>query len=201
MTKKDQADRQPPHESQMHFASKRRLAIRHGEMSKISFWISQIFMLLATVLGVYLAGQQGLKQAVIFEQIQSDRNNYHLRKSLQHELTDNLTLIREYSDSLTGVSTVAAARANLDLDTFVWEAMKYSSATLETPSVLLSESRQFYRKTNDVYEKIKSHHYHPEYGRKLLAEIVDHMENSVLPLFEADTRELKDNLARKKVSL
>lgn len=188
-------------ESQMRSQAKKRLAIRHGEISKVSFWISQVFMLIATVLGVYLAGQQGLKQAVIFEQIQSDRSNYYLRKSLQHELADNLALIEEYADSLTGISIHAARRHNLDLDTFVWETMKYSPATLETPSTLLSESRQFYRKVNDTYEKIQSGYHHPEYGRKLLVEIVDHMESNVLPLFESDTQVLKDALAKKKVSL
>lgn len=176
----------------MHFATKRRLALRHGEMSKVSFWISQVFMLIATVLGVYLAGQQGLKQAVMFEQIQSDKNNYHLRKSLQHELADNLDLIREY---------IATDRINLELDIFVWETMKYSPATLETPSVLLSESRQFYRQVDEIYERIQSRFYHPEYGRKLLGEVVEHMDNTVLPLFEADTQALKDTLIKKKVSL
>lgn len=182
----------PPTKRTAHFATKRRLALRHGEMSKISFWISQVFMLMATVLGVFLAGQQGLKQAVVFEQIQSDKNNYYLRKSLQHELTDNLDLIREYS---------SGDRISLELETFVWEAMKYSSATLETPSVLLSESRQFHRQVNEIYERIQTRYYQREYGRKLLEDVVDHMENTVLPLFEADTLALKDTLIKKKVSL
>ena len=189
-------------ESQLRSQIKKRLTIQQGEISNVSFWISQIFMLIATVLGVYLAGQQGLQQAVAFEQIQSDKNNYYLRKSLQDELTDNLQLIKEYTESLKGISINSARRIELQLDTFIWESMKYSSATLETPSKLLSESRQFYRKVTDIHKKMQSGYYHmPEYGSKLLLEIVEHMETNVIPLFEADTQLLKDALAKKEVAL
>ncbi|MDX3773992.1 hypothetical protein QE250_07705 [Chromatiaceae bacterium AAb-1] len=188
-------------ENQLRSQIKKRLTIQQGEISNVSFWISQIFMLVATVLGVYLAGQQGLRQAVAFEQIQSDKNNYYLRKSLQDELTDNLELIKEYTKSLKGISVHNARNIELPLDTFVWESMKYSSATLETPSVLLSESRQFYRKVRDAHKKIQSSYYALEYGSKQLLEVVEHMENHVLPQFETDTKTLQDVLKKKGVSL
>src|SRR5690606_19979338 len=92
-----------------------------GEISNLSFWIGHCFMLLATVLGGYLAGQQGLRQAVEFEQIQSDKNNYYLRQSLHDELNDNLQLIREYTEKLSGVSISSARSQNLTLDKFVWD--------------------------------------------------------------------------------
>lgn len=201
------ADHTPPvgnntNENQLRSQIKKRLSIQQGEISNVSFWISQVFMLIATVLGVYLAGQQGLKQAMIFEQIQSDKNNYYLRKSLQDELTDNLKLIKEYTESLKGISITSARRVELHLDTFIWESMRFSSATLETPSILLSESRQFYRKVTDIHKKMQSGYYHmPEYGSKLLLEIVEHMETNVIPQFESDTQALKKALGKNEVML
>lgn len=173
-----------------------------GEISNLSFWIGQFFMLLATVLGVYLAGQQGLQQAVEFEQIQSDKNNYYLRQSLHDELNDNLQLIREYTEKLSGVSVNSARRQDLILDKFVWDTMRYSSATLETPSELLGESRKFYRDVNDAYEKIRSGYFHyPEQGGKVLLEIVAHMETNVLPRFQENLSGIKAVLDKKKVAL
>lgn len=195
------ATNNPKHESQLLSASKKSLPIQRGDISNLSFWVGQIFMLLATVLGVYLAGQQGLQQALVFDRLQSDKNNYYLRKSLQDELTDNLVQVKEYTNSIQGVSVLAARRFNLDLDLFIWESMKFSSATLETPSALLSESRQFYRKVNDIYQKVQSGYHDPAYGVKLLEEIIDHMENKVMPLFDADIKTLKDTLEKQEVSV
>lgn len=173
-----------------------------GEISNLSFWIGHFFMLLATVLGVYLAGQQGLRQAVEFEQIQSDKNNYYLRQSLHDELNDNLQLIREYTEKLSGVSISSARSQNLTLDKFVWDTMRYSPATLETPSELLGESRKFYRDVNDAYEKIRNGYFHyPEQGGKVLLEVVAHMEANVLPRFQENLSGIKAVLDKKKVSL
>lgn len=176
-----------------------RLRIKQGEVSNLSFWISHFFMLLATVLGVYLAGQQGLKQAVAFDRIHSDMNNYYLRKSLQDELSENMILVAAYAEGLQGISIHAARRADLHLDTFVWESMKFSSATLETPTPLLSASRRFYREVNDIHAKVQSGYHDPVYGRRLLLELVEQMDTEVMPMFDEDTEALRKALARKKV--
>ncbi|MBU2072507.1 MAG: hypothetical protein KKE08_02805 [Gammaproteobacteria bacterium] len=179
----------------------RALALQHGEISNLSFWVSQISMIVATVLGVYLAAQQGLQQAVTFEQIQSDKSNYYLRKSLQHELSDNLQLIQQYTEQIKGAGAHNIKRFGLQLDTFVWESMKFSPATLETPSVLLSESRKFYREVNDIHLKIQSSFYSSHHGSKLLLAQVAHMQKQVLPLFETDTHQLKQALAQQNVEV
>ncbi|MBU1312165.1 MAG: hypothetical protein KKE30_21785, partial [Gammaproteobacteria bacterium] len=92
-------------------------------------------------------------------------------------------------------------RFGLQLDTFVWESMKFSPATLETPSVLLSESRKFYREVNDIHLKIQSSFYSSHHGSKLLLAQVAHMQKQVLPLFETDTHQLKQALAQQNVEV
>jgi hypothetical protein len=188
-------------ETTQHQKPKKAIPLQQGEISNLSFWISQISMIIATVLGVYLAAQQGLQQAVVFEQIQSDKSNYYLRQSLQHELSDNLVLIEKYTEQIKNISVHAVKRYDLVLDTFVWESMKFSPATLETPSALLSESRKFYREVNDIHGKIQTSFYSTHYGTKLLLEQVEHMKTVVLPMFEADTNQLKQALAQQDVEV
>lgn len=177
------------------------IPLQQGEISNLSFWISQISMIIATVLGVYLAAQQGLQQAVMFEQIQSDKNNYYLRQSLQDELSDNLLLVQQYTEQIKNISVHQVKRYSLVLDSFVWESMKYSPATLETPSALLSESRKFYREINDIHGKIQSNFYSADYGTKLLLAQVEHVKTVVLPMFAADTAQLKQALANQNVEV
>jgi len=177
------------------------IPLQQGEISNLSFWISQVSMIIATILGVYLAAQHGLRQAVVFEQLQSDKSNYYLRKSLQHELGDNLQLIKDFTEQIKGVGAHNIKRHALVLDTFVWESMKFSPATLETPSALLSESRKFYREVNDIHTKIQSSFYSIHYGTKLLLAQVEHMTTVVLPMFEADTSQLKQALADQDVEV
>jgi cytochrome bd-type quinol oxidase subunit 1 len=38
-----------------------------GEIKTISFWIAQVFIIVSTIIGVYLAAQSGLTQALKFD--------------------------------------------------------------------------------------------------------------------------------------
>lgn len=167
---------------------------------KLSFWVSQLFILLATVVGVYLASSQGFKQALAYGEIQADKNNYFLRKSLQSEIADNLSLVRDYMKRLE-TGGLPARQAPFSLDTFVWENMKFSSATLETPPDLLRESRNFYRGVADLQQKIASSTYGVKVGIEKLQELVDHMEKDVLPGFATDLGALREGLKRRNIEV
>lgn len=180
-------------------ASDRALTNR-DETKKLSFWISQIFILLATVLGVYLASSQGFRQALAYGEIQSARNAYYLRKSLQSEISDNIPLVREYMKRLE-TGGLPARQAPFSLDTFVWEALKNSSSTLETPPELLRESRMFYRGVADLQQKIASNTYGVKVGTEKLTELVEHVEQKVLPQFEKNIQEVRNGLRKRGVEV
>lgn len=182
-------------------AKAKKLALQPGETSNLSFWIAQGFMLLATVIGVYLAGQQGLAQALAFDQIQSEKNNYHLRQSLKDELIENVALVAAYTEALKSTGPSSSRRLEMNLDTFVWESMKFSPHTMETPSLLLSESRRFYRETRDIYNKIQSGFYSGPYGSQLLLNVIEHMESAVLPAFDEDLNTLRTYLEQHEVEI
>lgn len=166
------------------------------EVKKASFWVSQLFILLATVMGVYLASSQGFKQAMAYGNLQSARTNYYLRKSLRSEIADNLPLVRDYMKRLE-TGGLPARKAGFSLDTFVWESMKNSPATMETPPELLQESRKFYRGVDELQAKIADNTYSVKVGTDRITELVDRMEKNVLPLFDADiakvSKYLRDN--------
>ncbi|MDP4537649.1 hypothetical protein Q3O60_15795 [Alkalimonas collagenimarina] len=181
---------------------RKKLSLQQGEVSTLSFWISQIFMIIATVLGVYLAGQQGLAQAVNFEQIQSDKNNYYLRKSLQFELEDNVKLVQAYIDALGDTCSRPAAQCfQLELEQFIWESMKFSTATLETPPELLHEARSFYRKVLSIHNNVIQEVYGRAYAAGLMRQQTEHMQHVVLPMFTQDLSELKQLLRANKVEV
>ncbi|MCC8179779.1 MAG: hypothetical protein LIP23_02565 [Planctomycetes bacterium] len=165
-----------------------------SDVKRVSFWVSQLFIIVATVLGVYLAATQGLKQALQFDAIKGEQNNYYLRKSLQNELADNVGYIREY----IGKVDKRIQKPSLDLETFVWNSMTYSSTALEMPSTLLREAQKFYHRANDI---MNTPHFNDMNKAKALGELADHVEKSVLPLFEADTEELRKRLQGKNVGV
>ncbi|WP_157836962.1 hypothetical protein [Geminisphaera colitermitum] len=178
----------------------KRSKIDTSEAAKLSFWISQFFILIATVLGVYLAANQGFKQALAYGDIQSARNNYYLRKSLQNEMSDNLVLVRGYMQKIEK-GNLADRKAQFRLDTFVWESLKFSNATLETPSDLLAESRQFYRQVADIQERVANNDYSAGHAVKLLTALVERMEKEVLPKFEANVNEIKAGLKKQGIDV
>lgn len=174
--------------------------MQYDEVKKASFWVSQIFVIAATVLGVYLASSQGFKQAMAYGNLQAARNNYFLRKSLRTEMADNVILVREYMDRLEK-GGLPARKAPFALDTFVWESMKNSSATLETPPELLREARKFYRGVADLHQKVVDNTYSVKVANEKLNELAAHVENSVLSRYDADIEKLGAHLVKNNVDI
>ncbi|OAM88025.1 hypothetical protein OH491_07870 [Termitidicoccus mucosus] len=181
-------------------AQEKRRMFDTSEVSKPSFWISQLCIIIATVLGVYLAAHQGFKQAIAYGDIQSDKNNYHLRKSLQHELAANIDLTRGYLKRIAR-GGIADRKAPFKLERFVWDCMKNSSYTLEMPSGLLRENNDFHRRVMELYDKIAIGDYSVQKGTELMEEILTHMEKDVIPAFEQNTGEIRTRLNAKGIAL
>jgi hypothetical protein len=165
-----------------------------SEAKKVTFWISQIVIIIATVGGVYLAASQGLKQAMQFDAIKSVQNNYYLRKSLQNEMADNVGYMREY----IGKVNQRVVKPPFNLETFVWNSMTYSSTSLETPSDLLREAQKFYRQAAEI---MANPNWQDRDRAKAMGELADRIEKEVLPRFEADTKKLRDNLKVKNIDV
>jgi len=169
----------------------------HSELTNSGFWVGHILMIIATIAGVYLAAQTGLRQAIVFEEVTSTENNFYLRQSLYQEVRDNVEILREYDkEFLSRGVTANQIRANSPrVSRYIWETMKYSQATLETPSYLLSSVRRFYSQVDDIVAKRESFVFGPTYASKLMNIELKKMEQEVLPKLKANVEELAVTLA------
>ncbi|GAA3965079.1 hypothetical protein [Allohahella marinimesophila] len=166
----------------------------HGDLQKSGFWVSQVFVVLATIIGVYLAANAGLEQAIRFDSIIAKEHNYYLRASLHDELQDNARELRGYVKDVLGRNPANLKDQHPALSQFVWETMRFSPATLETPSLFLTEGRRFYADTASIIEKVENHFYGATYAAKLLTELLDRMEQDTLPKLKANYQALGESL-------
>ncbi|MGE0658803.1 MAG: hypothetical protein AB7F36_14530 [Reyranellaceae bacterium] len=117
------------------------------EKDNLEFWIAQFVVIVATVLGVYLAAQAGFTKAVQFDQLIGDRDGYHMRNALIEEVADNLDQAERWGKAFTGGQAQGffASGARFELQTFVWDAMRFSRETFQVPGAALTGIRRFYR--------------------------------------------------------
>ncbi|MCE9780675.1 hypothetical protein [Shewanella algae] len=174
----------------------KKIRFDNQELVKTSFWVSQIFMIIATVAGVYLAAQEGLSQAIKFDSLTNMQNNYHLQHSLYEELKDNVTVITEYAERIEKEKPYNIKEYHPVMADFVWQNMKYSAYTLETPSDILSGARRFYMGSEDIVGKIERKFYGPSFGTKQLRVLIEEVETKTLPKLEQSYKKMADELKR-----
>lgn len=182
-------------------APKRNIKLDNTELIKTSFWVSQVFMIIATVVGVYLAAQEGLSQAIKFDNLSNMQNNYHLRHALYDELSDNVEVLNAYAEKIRTEAPYDIKSVHPNMATFVWENMRYSANTLETPSKILSDARRFYLTSANVVEKIESKFYGPRFGATQLVELTEELTKSTLPALKANYESLAAELRANDISL
>lgn len=169
----------------------------HNDLGKSGFWIAQMFVVAATIVGVYLAAHAGLKQAIIFDSLTSQESSYYLRKSLHDELADNLAALRLYNDETLSRSPPQPELENNRpvLSRFVWDTMRYSPNTFEIPSPFLTGARRFHLKADDIVRKAEGRVYSSHYASQQLSALLENVENNLLPELQANYEALAAELA------
>src|SRR5215469_4020260 len=89
----------------------------------LEFLVGQIFAILATVVGVYLAGYVGFQRNLEYDRYQKAQQKSDLLTATEEELKQNVARLRKFNDRLpadvgTGLTTSEWPRLRL----FVWEA-------------------------------------------------------------------------------
>ncbi|MCU7999496.1 hypothetical protein [Shewanella sp. SM95] len=176
---------------------KRTIKLDNTELIKTSFWVSQIFIIIATVVGVYLAAQEGLSQAIKFDALSNMQNNYHLRHALYDEVSDNVGILSHYADTVETVSSNSLVKMHPQMGLFVWDNMRYSANALETPSDILSDIRRLYLESEKIISNIETRHYSVSYGKDQLQNVLSKIKEDTLPKlktnYETLSKELNDN--------
>ncbi|MCH8499914.1 MAG: hypothetical protein LAT63_15670 [Marinobacter sp.] len=168
----------------------------HRDLGRSGFWLSQFFIIIATIVGVYLAANAGLKQAITFDNLTGHERNYYLRVSLHDEVQDNVTRLRAYVDETLSRNPSQAVLQNQrpELQQFVWETMRFSPRTLETPSIFLTGGRRFYSEAQDIITKAERRTYGATHAAGLMTALLDQMEQDYLPRLQANYEALGDYL-------
>lgn len=173
----------------------------NSELARTSFWISQVFMIIATVAGVYLAGKEGLNQAITFDNLSNMQSNYYLRHSLHDEVSENVATLLDYVKTTRENRPPDLKRVHPQLADFVWDAMKYSPTTLETPSELLSPVRQFYLKVDSLLARLEARHILRSKGLDELEALCLQMQNELLPKLQTNYQGLATELKRSNIDV
>lgn len=148
----------------------------HRDLINSSFWVGQIFVLIATVVGVYLAAQAGLRQAVEFDNLMGDQNVYFLQKSMHSEVSDNLQMIRDYVVEVRKNQVINRKTLRPYFPRLVWENMRYSPYTLETPPKYLTAIQRFYGEMDLLIDKYESKTYGSRYAADQMIAAVERIE-------------------------
>lgn len=166
------------------------------------FWVSHLIILAGTIIGVYLAASAGLKVAIQFELIKSDRDSYYMRSALLDELKDNTDTIHKWGTEYRGGKAMKFIGKPKDfkLDTYVWTTMQDNTGTFEIPSEILTSVRRYYRDVNIGLSKMTSR----EPAAKdvdLMLEQTKKMKVTTLILLKKDIEGLKQRLEALDVPL
>ena len=158
------------------------------------FWVSHIIILAGTIIGVYLAASAGLKVAIQFELIKSDRNSFYMRSALLDELKDNTATITTWGTEYRGgkAGKFIGKPKDFKLDTYVWTSMKDNPSTFEIPSEILTKIRRYYRDMDVGLSKMTS--------RGAAANDVDLMLKQTVN-FQSTLTQLEKNIAKLKTRL
>ena len=175
----------------------------HNDLGKSGFWIAQMFVVAATIIGVYLAAHAGLKQAIIFDSLTSQESSYYLRKSLHDELADNVAALRAYNDDTLSRSPPQSELENNRpvLSRFVWDTMRYSPNTFEIPSPFLTGARRFHLKADEIVRKAEGRVYGAGFASKQLAALLDDVEANLLPNLRENHEALAADLAARGIDV
>ena len=163
--------------------------------SNREFWFGHALILLATVLAVYLAASAGLKTAVEFELIKSDRDSYYMRSALLDEVRDNTQRMEQWGKEYRGgkARKFIGNPADFKLDDFIWQTMKDNPGTFEIPSEVLTGVRRYYRLSENTLRHMTA--------KKAAAKHVDAMleatgvfNGDIIPVLENDIEKLRKKL-------
>ncbi len=163
------------------------------EGGNAEFWVSQLIVLMATVLGVYLAATEGFKLAIHFESLTSKKDSYYLQSSLYDELADNVVTAEALVERID--KKQGAPKHFIDeyrFSFFVWDSIKGNNITFQIPSDILNDIRSYYFVNEDLREGMTSSWAYDSNQAKIqFAENTQKIKTETLPALQANINELE----------
>jgi hypothetical protein len=174
------------------------------ESNNLEFWLSNLFIIGSTVLGVYLAAQVGYRSAVEFETVRSEREGYYMRRALLEELKDNLEQADKLSDLIInkdGWRYTGTSADPFKLQGYVWETMKQQSTTFQLPVEILNGVRRYYDAAAGAALGMAQGQSTAIEAAKTLTEETKKVREATVPVLQKNIDTLRARLEAKQVAL
>jgi len=111
----------------------------------LEFFVGQIFTILASIVGVYLAGYVSFQRTLEYDRLTKAQQKSDLLTAAREELKQNVIRLRKFNDRLpaeVGNSVINSEWPQLRL--FVWQAAGRSSSAFDIPPQILVDMQAFY---------------------------------------------------------
>ena len=110
-------------------------------------------VIVATILGVYLAATAGFNQALKLDLMQSDRGTYYVAESLYQELNFNNANMEGFLERTKDKNNIFKEHiAGIKLNEFIFGTAQESESTFEIEPTLLSEVSNYYFTTGSAID-------------------------------------------------
>ena len=172
-------------------------ALDVSDIRSLGFWISNALMILATILGVYLAASEGFKQAMQFRQVEEAEHTYELLTALHAELQLNRSRLGEaVTDGLDELpQSYEEPPRN---QRYIWQAMQNVPETFRVPPQALNGIAHYYREIDDYLEQAFDGRKHPSDQRRAFERLEAanaEFDAQVMTVIDAKMEELRRKLA------
>jgi hypothetical protein len=169
----------------------------------LEFWVSNLVIVLSTVLGVYLAAQAGYRTALDFELARTERESFYMRRALLDELKDNLTQADEISKNMAenGWRFKNSDPEVFKLQGYVWETMKQQSTTFQIPSEVLTGVRRYYDRSGAYAKALGVGQGTAIEAANSWMKDTQDVREKVVPAMERDIAQLKEKLVKRGVQI
>lgn len=164
----------------------------------VEFWAGQIFTLVATIIGVYLAANSGFNKAIEFDSLQRQRDAYFVQRALYNEFKTNLDSVQVWTQAFN--DNAQNNRLYLDKDKyqfsfFLWETMQEGSSIFAVPYDRVEVIASFYERASHLRGVMFSENpFESPKAAKELEQLAESIRTDFLPSFEASIEKIKDNL-------
>ena len=174
--------------------------VDNKELKSTGFWLNQLFLVLSTIFGVYLAAQSGLEQALKFDTFSKMEDNFYLRSSLYDEVNDNAVNVAAYAQRLSKSPPLSEMQYHTpSLEKYIWQTMQYSPTTLETPSVFLTQIRRFYSRAEFIINAALKHQMSARQAAIELNKLTDIIQQQTLPQLKMSAAALQQELKQNDI--
>ncbi|MBT4838374.1 MAG: hypothetical protein HON94_13620 [Methylococcales bacterium] len=166
---------------------------------KLQFWLSQITVVISTIIGVYLAANTGFEKAMQFENITKQRDVYYLATALQMEMEDNIKTAKEFTALLSKGGYYTKSQ-RLKFATFVWQAMGESSETFQIRPDVLTQNRRYFQDIDSILDKLDNKRLGRNNVINKMDEITKIFKEKTIPILQQQRDKIKSFLIKNKLN-